>query len=283
LLAGTGPSGVEARRNPTQLRAGGCVCIPRFASPLTSTLMARPTRFEHNRYVGDKRTQIVYDLDRAESDPDVATAVDELMAYQAHRLTPKWAAEHVIGPDRPPPESSILVSIHQYNLPVAAARAVQLVRDLGVVSVIDLATPAEVYAATDGYLLPPGERGRAAGHFYGRVLEGRIFAPAVAARQGVELLDFEIWTSAGKHATLNPMAYFLAKTDPETYSLDDLEREKKTIWDGVTNPQAVDGAGGGGVGSAAKDQARRVAGSAGSSSPTSGWIRTRKRIGRCGR
>jgi len=35
------------------------------------------------------------------------------------------------------------------------------------------------------------------------------------------------------------MKYFLAKTDPETYSLDDLEREKKTVWDGVTNPQAV--------------------------------------------
>ena len=35
------------------------------------------------------------------------------------------------------------------------------------------------------------------------------------------------------------MAYFLAKTDPETYSIDDLEREKKTVWDGVTNPQAV--------------------------------------------
>ena len=35
------------------------------------------------------------------------------------------------------------------------------------------------------------------------------------------------------------MAYFLAKTDPETYSLDDLEREGKTTWDGVTNPQAV--------------------------------------------
>ena len=35
------------------------------------------------------------------------------------------------------------------------------------------------------------------------------------------------------------MAYFLAKTDPETYSLDDLEREKRTSWDGVTNPQAV--------------------------------------------
>jgi predicted RNA-binding protein with PUA-like domain len=35
------------------------------------------------------------------------------------------------------------------------------------------------------------------------------------------------------------MAYFLAKTDSETYSIDDLEREKKTVWDGVTNPQAV--------------------------------------------
>jgi predicted RNA-binding protein with PUA-like domain len=33
--------------------------------------------------------------------------------------------------------------------------------------------------------------------------------------------------------------YFLAKTDPETYSIDDLEREHKTTWDGVTNPQAV--------------------------------------------
>jgi predicted RNA-binding protein with PUA-like domain len=33
--------------------------------------------------------------------------------------------------------------------------------------------------------------------------------------------------------------YFLAKTDPETYSITDLEAEKKTAWDGVTNPQAV--------------------------------------------
>jgi predicted RNA-binding protein with PUA-like domain len=35
------------------------------------------------------------------------------------------------------------------------------------------------------------------------------------------------------------MKYFLAKTDPDTYSLDDLEREQRTVWDGVTNPQAV--------------------------------------------
>jgi predicted RNA-binding protein with PUA-like domain len=35
------------------------------------------------------------------------------------------------------------------------------------------------------------------------------------------------------------MNYFLAKTDPETYSIDDLERERKTVWDGVRNPQAL--------------------------------------------
>src|SRR5712692_8509995 len=35
------------------------------------------------------------------------------------------------------------------------------------------------------------------------------------------------------------MNHFLAKTDPETYSIDDLEREKRAVWDGVTNLQAV--------------------------------------------
>lgn len=35
------------------------------------------------------------------------------------------------------------------------------------------------------------------------------------------------------------MKFFLAKTDPETYSVEDLIREKRTTWDGVTNPQAV--------------------------------------------
>jgi predicted RNA-binding protein with PUA-like domain len=35
------------------------------------------------------------------------------------------------------------------------------------------------------------------------------------------------------------MRYFLAKTDPETYSIDQLENEKRTTWDGVNNPQAV--------------------------------------------
>ena len=35
------------------------------------------------------------------------------------------------------------------------------------------------------------------------------------------------------------MNYFLAKTDPETYSIEDLEKERKTAWDGVRNPQAL--------------------------------------------
>jgi predicted RNA-binding protein with PUA-like domain len=35
------------------------------------------------------------------------------------------------------------------------------------------------------------------------------------------------------------MNYFLAKTDPQTYSLADLEREKSTVWDGVRHPQAI--------------------------------------------
>ncbi len=32
---------------------------------------------------------------------------------------------------------------------------------------------------------------------------------------------------------------FLLKTEPEVYSFSDLQRDRETIWDGVTNPQAV--------------------------------------------
>ena len=35
------------------------------------------------------------------------------------------------------------------------------------------------------------------------------------------------------------MPYFLAKTDPDTYSIDDLKRDGTTEWDGVRNPTAV--------------------------------------------
>jgi predicted RNA-binding protein with PUA-like domain len=35
------------------------------------------------------------------------------------------------------------------------------------------------------------------------------------------------------------MAYFLAKTDPKTYSIDDLEHDKRTVWDGVRSAAAL--------------------------------------------
>ena len=35
------------------------------------------------------------------------------------------------------------------------------------------------------------------------------------------------------------MQYWILKTDPDTYALADLERERRTRWDGVANPVAV--------------------------------------------
>ena len=35
------------------------------------------------------------------------------------------------------------------------------------------------------------------------------------------------------------MPYFLAKTDPETYSVSQFQTDQQTTWDGVTNAQAV--------------------------------------------
>lgn len=44
--------------------------------------MERPTRFEHFRFLGDKRTQVVYDLDEVED----TSVIDELAAG-AHAQT----------------------------------------------------------------------------------------------------------------------------------------------------------------------------------------------------
>ena len=35
------------------------------------------------------------------------------------------------------------------------------------------------------------------------------------------------------------MNYFLAKTEPLTYSISDLERDTETTWDGIKSPQAL--------------------------------------------
>ncbi|HET9611195.1 MAG TPA: hypothetical protein VFP06_16410 [Acidimicrobiales bacterium] len=44
--------------------------------------MERPTRFEHTRYLGDKRTQVVYDLDH--TDDAVEAAVADLMEAETY-------------------------------------------------------------------------------------------------------------------------------------------------------------------------------------------------------
>ena len=48
----------------------------------TFSFVTRPTKFEHNRYVGDKRSQVVYDLDLADEQDrvraDLAPAADAL-------------------------------------------------------------------------------------------------------------------------------------------------------------------------------------------------------------
>jgi hypothetical protein len=51
--------------------------------------VTRPTRFEHHRYVGDKRSHVVHDLDQATD----ACAIDELVASE------RFAA---FGPDTLP-------------------------------------------------------------------------------------------------------------------------------------------------------------------------------------
>ena len=43
------------------------------------TMASRPTRFEHNRWLGDKRNQIVHDVDACTDE-----VIDELMAAQTY-------------------------------------------------------------------------------------------------------------------------------------------------------------------------------------------------------
>jgi hypothetical protein len=45
-----------------------------------SPAMSRPTRFEEFRYLGDKRKQVVYDLDT--DDADAQEAITELIASE---------------------------------------------------------------------------------------------------------------------------------------------------------------------------------------------------------
>ena len=56
--------------------------------------MARPLIFEHYRYMGDKRTQVVYDLDLYGTDAAVTSAVDAVLASEKFlAISPQTLAE----------------------------------------------------------------------------------------------------------------------------------------------------------------------------------------------
>jgi len=50
--------------------------------------MSRPTRFEHNRFLGDKRSQVVYDLDATDLESGL---IEDLLSAQTYQT---------FGPDR---------------------------------------------------------------------------------------------------------------------------------------------------------------------------------------
>ena len=52
---------------------------PRSASGYIDRPVSRPTRFEHQRYLGDKRIQQVYDLDLLDDDPETEALVTDLI------------------------------------------------------------------------------------------------------------------------------------------------------------------------------------------------------------
>ena len=49
---------------------------------LASAAMDRPSAFAHHRFVGDKRTQQVYDLDQVNDEEALVIVLDELMASE---------------------------------------------------------------------------------------------------------------------------------------------------------------------------------------------------------
>jgi hypothetical protein len=73
----------------------------------------RPTPLEHHRYVGDKRRQVVYDLDLLD-DADVEAAVADIVAAEsfavfgpdtlAEARNRGYRAHRSIRPDEPEPD-----------------------------------------------------------------------------------------------------------------------------------------------------------------------------------
>ena len=60
-----------------RLRSGATLCG--IGGSYIDPSVSRPTRFEHQKYLGDKRKQQVYDLDLLDEDPDAEALVAELL------------------------------------------------------------------------------------------------------------------------------------------------------------------------------------------------------------
>ena len=50
---------------------------------------------------------------------------------------------------------------------------------------------------------------------------------------------YSLFPAVAPSSTMEPMSYFLFKSEPDVYSFDDFLRDKETVWDGVTNTTAV--------------------------------------------
>src|SRR5262245_43793062 len=100
-----GSTGAKASTGPKQSMERGVLRRPPFAVPesacravgtLTGRFraMTRPVRFEHYRYVGDKRSLVVYDLDLYGVDDEVTAAVDRLLESERFlAISPQTLAE----------------------------------------------------------------------------------------------------------------------------------------------------------------------------------------------
>ena len=94
--AGTGPRRQQwsLPRSPVEIEVssadvGACPVghaprrVPRARCPILGANvggMDRPSAFAHHRFIGDKRTQQVYDLDEVADEDAMAVVLDELMA-----------------------------------------------------------------------------------------------------------------------------------------------------------------------------------------------------------
>jgi len=81
---------------------GGCFGAPRSLFPFPTSPprtgkfrdMSRPTQFEHFRYLGDKRTLVVYDLDLYGTDDAVTAEIDAVLASERFiAISPQTLAE----------------------------------------------------------------------------------------------------------------------------------------------------------------------------------------------